>query len=66
MYAYDDGLELGYVLFNICTYACVFSVFLRYIIIITVMQGYNFGAMTNHRLQGIISLKVPKHDMEFK
>ena len=66
MYAYDDGLEPGYVLFDICTSACVFSVFPYYIIIITVMQGYNFGAMTNHRLQDIIRLKVSEHDMKHK
>ena len=30
------------------------------------MQGYNFGAMTNRRLQVIISLKVPEHDVEHK
>ena len=29
-----------------------------------VVQGYNFGAMTNDRLQGVISLKVLEHDEE--
>ena len=45
-------------------HVCVFSVFPPYIIIITVLQDCNFGAMTNHRLQDIISLKVPEHDVE--
>ena len=30
------------------------------------MQVYNFEAMTNYCLQGIISLKVPEHDVEHK
>ena len=29
-----------------------------------IVQGYNFGAMTNDRLQGVISLKVLEHDEE--
>ena len=48
----------------VCMHVCVFSVFSHYIIIITVLQDYNFGAMTNHRLQGIISLKVLEYDVE--
>ena len=43
MYAYDDGLEPSYVLFDVCMYACVFSVFSHHIIIITVMQGITLG-----------------------
>ena len=35
-------------------------------IIITVMQGDNFGAMANNCLQGVISLRVPEHDVERK
>ena len=31
-----------------------------------VVQGYNFGAMTNDLLQGVISLKVLEHDEEHK
>ena len=53
-----------YELMYVCMHVCVFSVFPYYIIIITVVHDYNFGAMTNHRLQGIISLKVPEHDVE--
>ena len=34
--------------------------------VIIVVQGCNFGAMTNNRLQGAISLKVPEHDEEYK
>ena len=49
-----------------CMHVCVFSMFLHRIIIITVMQGYNFGAMSNRHLQRIISLKVPEHDVERK
>ena len=29
-----------------------------------VVQGYNFGAMTNDSVQGVISLKVLEHDEE--
>ena len=47
-------------------YNVVFSVFPHYIIIINVVQGCSFGATSNHRLQGIISLKVPEHDEECK
>ena len=50
----------------VCTHVCVFSMFPHYIIIITVVQDYNFGATTDHRLLGIISLKVPEHDVEHK
>ena len=66
MYVYDDGMEPGYVSFDVCMHVCVLSVFPHHIIIITVMLGYNFGAMTNHCLQGIISFKVPEHDEERK
>ena len=31
-----------------------------------VVQGYSFGAMTNDRLQGVISIKVLEHDEEHK
>ena len=31
-----------------------------------IVQGYNFGALTNDRLQGVISLKVLEHDEEHK
>ena len=55
----DDSIDA-------CMHVCVFSVFLLYIIIITVLQDNNFGAMTNHRLQDIISLKVLEHDVEHK
>ena len=48
----------------VCMHVCVFSVFPHYIIIINVVQDYNFGAVTNHHLQGIISLKVLEHDEE--
>ena len=30
------------------------------------MKDYNFGAMTNYRLQDIISLRVLEHDVEHK
>ena len=56
----DDSIDA-------CMHVCVFSVFPHYfIIIITVLQDYNFGAMTNHRLQNIISLKVLEPDVEHK
>ena len=55
-----------YDLMSICRHVCVSSVFPLYIIVITVLQDYNFGVMTNHRLQRIISLKVPEHDVEHK
>ena len=56
-----------YDLMYICMHVGVFSMFLHYIIIfLTVVQDYNFGAMTNHRPQGIISLKVLEHEKEHK
>ena len=55
----DDSIDA-------CVHVWVFSVFSHFIIIITVLQDYNFGAMTNHRLQDIISLKVLEHDVEHK
>ena len=39
-----------YGLMYVCMHVCVSSVFPHYIIIIIVVQDYNFGAMTNHRL----------------
>ena len=54
----DDSIDA-------CMFVNVFSVFLLYIIIIiTIVQVCNFGAMTNHRLLDIISLKVTEHDVE--
>ena len=51
----------------VCMHVYVFSMILLYIIIVvTILQGFNFGAMTNHRLQGIVSLNVLKHDVEHK
>ena len=57
-----------YDLMYVCMHDCVFSVFPHYIIIIiiTLLQDYNFGAMTNHHLLVIISLKVPKYVVERK
>ena len=49
---------------HVCLYVCVFSVFLHYYY--NCLAGYNFGVMTNHRLQDIISLKVPEHDVDHK
>ena len=57
--AMDDSIDA-------CMFVCVFSVFPHYIIIVTVLQDFNFGAMTNHRLHDVISLKVPEHDVEHK
>ena len=42
------------------------SVVLVIVFINIVVQGYNFGAMTNGRLQGVISLKVLEHDEQHK
>ena len=47
MFVYDDGLEPGYLLCDVYSHVCVFSVFPLYIIIITVVQVCNFWAMTN-------------------
>ena len=56
----DDSIDA-------CMFLCVLSVFPHYIIIIvTVVQVYTLGVMTNHCLQGIISLKVLEHDVEHK
>ena len=66
MYMMTGWSPSMYDLMSVCMHVCVFRVFSLYIIIITTLQGYNFGAMTNHRVQGIISLKVPEHDEERK
>ena len=64
MYMMTGGSPGMYDSIYVCMHVCLFSMFPLYIIIIIILQGYNFGAMTNHLLQGIVSLKVPKHNEE--
>ena len=45
-------------------YPCVCVPCSVLLVITIVVQGYNFGAMTNDRLQGVIILKVLEHDEE--
>ena len=62
---YYDGQE-PYTVWSMM-YPCLCvpgSVVLVIAFINIVVHGYNFGAMTNDRLQGVISLKVLEHDEE--
>ena len=45
---------------------CVPCSFILAIVIIAVMQGCNFGAQSNNRLEDVVSLKVLEHDEEHK
>ena len=63
---YYDGKE-PYTVWSMM-YPCLrvpYSVVLVITFINIVVQGYNFGVMTNDRLQGVINLKVLEHDEEY-
>ena len=64
MYIMAGWSPVMYDLMHVCMLACLECYFMP--IVITVVQGCNFGAMANDHLQGVISLKVPKHDEEHK
>ena len=45
---------------------CVRGSDISALVIIVDVQGCNFGALTNNRVQSVISLKVLEHDEEHK
>ena len=45
---------------------CVPCSIISALVIIVIVQGCNFGALSNNRLQDVISLKVLEHDEEHK